>query len=172
MPEETFMGFLVEIPPPKGEEGAFEAVVASLDHNFPKDWREWPITNYSFEELFEGDTISPAIDAKIRFAIPTEDLAKAFSPESTSLSERRYRSIRSSILKWPLGRAILYAPHYLMQKIHSHPNAYVKFMDTVHAMKPRLTKRSETSKNLEGCVSHSPASSSKNRRGRSKESRS
>ncbi|XP_045777497.1 uncharacterized protein LOC123875616 [Maniola jurtina] len=148
MGELTSMGALAAVPCVEDkEESCLSAVVASLDENFPSDWRDWKVYSYTFEDLFGGNQVPPAIEAKLRFAIPTVDLARAFNPSTTSLSERSYRAIRMTILKWPLARALLYAPHNLMEKIHSP--SYDSFMNTVRELKPKLTKRREASLELE-----------------------
>ncbi|XP_045784624.1 uncharacterized protein LOC123880520 [Maniola jurtina] len=148
MGELTSMGALPAVPCVEDkEESCLSAVVASLDENFPSDWRDWKVYSYTFEDLFGGNQVPPAIEAKLRFAIPTVDLARAFNPSTTSLSERSYRAIRMTILKWPLGRALLYAPQNLMEKIHSP--SYDSFMNTVRELKPKLTKRREASLELE-----------------------
>lgn len=145
MPELTSMGNLASAYPEE-KVAAFKALVASLDKNYPDDWREWKVYNYSFQELFGSNQIPSAVEVKLRFAIPTVDMARAFDPESSSLSERGYRAIRSTMLRWPLGRALLYAPHNIMEKIHEP--SYNYFVDTVATLKSKLTKRTEASQEL------------------------
>lgn len=141
------MGALAAIPCGEDEESVSQAIIASLDENFPSNWRDWKVYNYTFEDLFGSSQVPSGIEAKLRFAIPTVDLARAFKPSSTSLSDRSYRAIRAAILKWPLGRALLYAPHNLMEKIHSP--SYEVFMNAVRELKPKLAKRREASRELE-----------------------
>ncbi|KOB76150.1 Beta 1,3-galactosyltransferase [Operophtera brumata] len=145
MPELTSMGNLASAYPEE-KVAAFEALVASLDRNYPDDWREWKVYNYSFQELFGSNQIPSAVEVKLRFAIPTVEMARAFDPGTSSLSERGYKAIRSTMLRWPLGRALLYAPHNIMEKIHEP--MYNSFVDTVAALKSKLTKRSEASQEL------------------------
>lgn len=146
MAELTTMGVLAVTPCEEDEE-SFSAVIASLDKNFPSNWRDWKVYNYTFEDLFGSSQIPSTIEAKLRFAIPTVDLARSFKPSSTSLSERSYRAIRATLIKWPLGRALLYSPHYIMEKIHSP--SYDSFMNVVRELKPKLAKRREASQELE-----------------------
>ncbi|KAL4718159.1 hypothetical protein ACJJTC_003374 [Scirpophaga incertulas] len=124
---------------------AFQAIVSAVDEIFPTSWRSWPIHNYTFNEVF-GDEVSQQINAKLRFALPLDMITKAFDPSTTSLSERRYRIIKNKILKWPLGRALLYAPHAIMEKIHA-PD-YNNFINIVRELKPRFVNRHRASSQL------------------------
>lgn len=155
------MGVLAATPCEEVKGETLAAIVASIDENFPSNWRDWKVHNYAFEDLFGSSSIPPAIEAKIRFAIPTVDLARAFNPSASSLSERSYRAIRASILNSPLGRALLYAPHNIMEKIHSP--SYDEFMNTVRELKPKIAKRREASADLEqrSLSSVSPSTSRK-----------
>lgn len=161
MAELTSMGALAAIPGGEDEE-CFSAVIAALDENFPDNWRDWKVYNYTFEDLFGSNQVPSGIEAKLRFAIPTVDLARAFKPYSTSLSERSYRAIRATLIKWPLGRALLYAPHSIMEKIHSP--SYDSFVNAVREIKPKLAKRREASRELERSSAASGVSSTGTKR--------
>lgn len=144
MPALVTLGDLASVYPE--EKAQFKAIIASLDKNYPVGWRDWQVYNYSFHELFGSNHIPSAVDVKLRFAIPTVDVALAFDASTNSLSERSYRSIRATIIKWPLGRALVYSPHGIMEKIHGP--SYNLFMDTVAALKSKLFKRSEATVEL------------------------
>lgn len=143
MPELTTLGELASEIHSSDEAAAFKAIIAALDSNYPHGWREWPVHNYSFEELFGSEQVPTSIETKLRFAVPTVELARAFNPSASALSERSYRLIRSKLLKWPLGRALLYSPHNVMEKIHAP--SYNIFMDTVAKLKHTFKKRTEAS---------------------------
>lgn len=145
MPTLVTMGSLASVYPE--EKAQFKAVIASLDKYYPEGWRDWQVYNYSFHELFGSNQVPSSVDVKLRFAIPTIDVALAFDPATKSLSERSYRSIRATIIKWPLGRALIYSPHVVMEKIHGP--SYSLFMNTVAALKPKLLKRSEATIELD-----------------------
>lgn len=158
----TTMGELAAKPPDDKNGNAFFAVVSIMDQHFPRNWREWEVHNLSFRELFGDDQISMAVEVKLRFALPTLDLARAFNPSATSLSERAYKTIRNTLVNWPLGRALIYAPHKLMEKIHEP--SYDEFMDTVEAIKPLMIRRRAASADLsESATQASTTSSSKKR---------
>lgn len=148
MAELTTMGELAARPCPAGEEEAFTAVLHIIDENFPDTWRSWEVYDYSFQDLF-GTEVSAKIESKLRFAIPTADLARAFAPESSSLSERKYRSMRTKILHWPLGRALVHYPHHIMEKIHGSGRYYYTFVEAVRTIKSKLTNRRSASSELQ-----------------------
>ncbi|XP_049870955.1 uncharacterized protein LOC126370212 isoform X2 [Pectinophora gossypiella] len=148
MAEQTTMGQLAAVPCEDEEDKSpFQAIVYAVEELFPKGWRSWKVFDYSFKDVF-GDEISQNIDAKVRFAIPITVLARAFDLSAQSVSERRFRAIKSRVLRWPLGRALLYAPHNIMEKIHE-PD-YQAFMDTVKELKPALVNRHKASCQLRG----------------------
>lgn len=128
------LGEIAFNPPSDVDATAWNGLVDFIEENFPDDWRSWEISNYSFTDLF-GEEISTSVEAKLRFAIPNEHLAKAF--EIPTLSERSYRQIRRKLCTWDLGRALIYAPHKIMQMIHDR--CYTKFMDVVSKLRSQIT---------------------------------
>ncbi|KOB66691.1 Uncharacterized protein OBRU01_15725 [Operophtera brumata] len=113
------MGALTEMKPPDEEEMFFKNVISTLDEVYPNSWRAWVINSPAYEDLF-GESITSDLECRLRFAIPTVKLAKAYSSE-TSLSERRYRKIKKILISWPLGRALIYAPLTIMAKVQHKP---------------------------------------------------
>lgn len=134
----TVMNSLCSQPVPQEDQEFYQRVIDILDDHYPKDWRSWEVEEFSYTDLF-GPAISPKTEAKLRFAIPTVELAKAFSPEDPYLSEKKYRAIKRKLLEWPLGRAVLYAPHKVVETLHR--KSYDQFMATVRVLKPTLTSR-------------------------------
>ncbi|KOB64681.1 Uncharacterized protein OBRU01_21716 [Operophtera brumata] len=123
---------------PQEDQEFYRRVTGILDDYYPEDWRSWEVEDLSYTDLF-GTTISPKTEAKLRFAIPTVELAKAFTPGDPYLSEKKYRAIKRKLLEWPLGRAVLYAPHKVAERLHE--KSYDQFMTTVRTLKPTLTSR-------------------------------
>lgn len=169
------MGDLAQLVPENEDElEPFKAVVDSIKLNYPEDWVSWKVIDFSCEELF-GNEITPTTDSKFRFGLPSTDLVRAFYPNAKELSERYYRHIRRVILQWPLGRAILYSPHIVVEKIHAP--SYREFMNTIKELKTqgKLTNRERTSRLLgsnvsdrvecRSIMSSPPASSSSSKKG-------
>lgn len=141
----TTMGELAGIQPEDGSE-AFQGIRRSIQNNYPEDWENWKVLNYSYEELF-GPQISSTIEGKLRFCIPTADMVEAFQPDTTKgISERAFRAIRKTLITWPLGRALLYSPHSIVEKTHKY--SYKEFMATVKFLKPNLSNRLDTNEKL------------------------
>lgn len=142
----TTMGELADWNPPPDEEIFFSNILRLLDEIYPKDWRSWVVNHVDFEDIFGGENISSDAECRLRFAIPTTRLAKAYKNDF-SLSERRYKQIKRILITWPLGRALIYAPLTVMAKIHP-VNAYNKFSDVINEIKSHLIPRSEASERL------------------------
>ncbi|XP_069356171.1 uncharacterized protein [Maniola hyperantus] len=138
----TTMGELCLRPPPPGQEEFFSRIYQIIEDNYPDDWKSWEVQDLPYSDLF-GERISSRIEAKLRFAIPTAEMATAYCPNDASLSEKKYRLIKRQLLEWPFGRALLYSPHSIMEKIHT--KSYEDFINTVKLLKPRLTSRDEAS---------------------------
>ncbi|XP_049866092.1 uncharacterized protein LOC126379470 [Pectinophora gossypiella] len=152
----TTMGALCELIP-QDRKDFFQRTVDILDDTYPDGWRSWGVKNVSYSDLF-GKSISPAVEAKLRFAVPTARLALAYSPDDCSLSEKKYRIIKRMMLQWPLGRALLYAPHKIMEEIHQE--SYDVFMHTVKTLKPQLTSVRGNSPRKRSSLSPQPGCSS------------
>ncbi|KAI5644769.1 hypothetical protein NE865_03115 [Phthorimaea operculella] len=144
----TTMGKLADWSPPPEEANFYRNIVQLIDVVYPKDWREWVVNELEYEDLF-GESISPDVECRLRFALPTVALARAYEDQNDNppLSERRYKHIKRMLLSWPLGRALIYAPLSIMAKIHP-VEAYNKFGDTIAAIKNSLISRQEAVKVL------------------------
>ncbi|CAH0560607.1 unnamed protein product [Brassicogethes aeneus] len=66
--------------------------------HLPEGWTEWKVSQLSKEQLL-GSSVDPLILNKIRFALPTVGVVKAFIPEADHLSEKTYRDIKVSMLE-------------------------------------------------------------------------
>lgn len=142
------MGDLAQqIPEDEDEKEAFTAVLTAIHNSFPIGWDQWRVLAHTFEDLF-GTELSPVTDSKLRFGLPTIDLVKAFYPDAKDLTERAYRHIRKILVTWPLGRALIYSPHSVVEKLHAP--SYRPFMDNIRELKAqgKLTNRERTSRLL------------------------
>lgn len=114
----------------------FDAIIKIIDNHFPTNWRSWSVNNFNCEELFGGN-LTPKIEAKLRFALPTGDLSNIIAPGEGKISERKYRSLKRKLIQWPIGRAVLYSPHSIMERIHTQ--SYDVFMEAVKNIKSKIT---------------------------------
>ncbi|CAG9131889.1 unnamed protein product [Plutella xylostella] len=147
------LGEIAVDPPPDDDVASLNAILSFMEENFPSDWRTWEIYDHSYADLF-GDEIQPAVEAKLRFAIPNQDLARAFG--LPSLSERSYRQARRKLCTWAIGRALIYSPHSIMQKIHDR--CYSKFMDVVAKIKAKITPVRRARSSAEKSTTQNPDS--------------
>ncbi|CAH0398623.1 unnamed protein product [Chilo suppressalis] len=132
---------------PEGDERRFKTVLELVRKYYPPGWEKWEIQNHSFENLF-GGSMSPEIEKKIRFALPTVELIQAIYPDSPNASERSFRDLKRRLLNWSFGRALLYSPHNIMEKIHY--KSHNVFMDTVAKLKPLILSRQSAFERLQG----------------------
>lgn len=138
------MNDLTLIPVQQEDRSIFERLIGIVDNNYPQHWRSWEVEDIPYTDLF-GSKISSQVEAKLRFAIPTSELTSAFTPDDPTLSEKKFRAIKRKLLDWPLGRALIYSPHSIMEKIHR--SSYSEFMHTVKLIKSKLTSRDAVSGN-------------------------
>lgn len=141
---QTTMGTLATWEPPPDEAEFFRKIIEILDEVYPENWRAWEVNDVSFEDLF-GKSISSDDENRLRFAIPTVDLALAYG--CSSLSERKYKQIKRTLLRWPLGRALIYAPFATMKKVHP-TEAYNDFANHLLTIKNRLIAQKDAAQLL------------------------
>lgn len=111
----------------------------------PPEWKDWQIEDINIQKLV-GDPPDPKIINKLRYAIPTADIAAAFKLKE--LSEKAYKTIKLKMLEWPFTSALIYAPFALAAKIHG--KNVENILNVVRTMKPHLLSREETDGLLRG----------------------
>lgn len=94
-----YNGSLADWQPPSEDKEYYSNLVAAIDMLYLEDWREWIVNEQTYHDLF-GENISAETKARLRFAIPTVQLASIFSREKpSSYSERRHRKVRRTLIK-------------------------------------------------------------------------
>ncbi|KAJ2937122.1 hypothetical protein O0L34_g19446 [Tuta absoluta] len=73
----TSMGKLAEWSPPPEEANFYQNIVQLVDTLYPEDWREWVVNELEHKDLF-GESIPPDLECRLRFALPTVGLARAY----------------------------------------------------------------------------------------------
>ncbi|KAI8432599.1 hypothetical protein MSG28_013586 [Choristoneura fumiferana] len=111
----------------------------------PPEWKNWQIEDINIRELV-GDPPDLKIINKLRYAIPTADIAAAFKLKE--LSEKAYKTIKLKMLDWPFTSALIYAPFALAAKIHG--KNVENILNVVRTMKPHLLSREDTDGLLRG----------------------
>lgn len=134
------MGELLQWHPPTADKGYYQELIQTLNELYPEDWKSWAVKDVSYDAIF-GVTLTPQIEAHLRFAVPTLRLASIFGCDA-SLGERRYKAMKRKLLEWPIGRALIYQPQPLMAKVHcSGPQC--KFEEMLSLLRPHLLSRKE-----------------------------
>ncbi|KAI5652123.1 hypothetical protein NE865_00461 [Phthorimaea operculella] len=148
----TTMGEL-SLNPPDGDKKSHTAVVDLVRKYYPPDWENWEVNNLPSEKIF-GSSISPEVEKKIRFALPTLELLQAVYPDAKDASERKFRDLKRRLLSWPFGRTLLYTPHNIMAQIHT--KSQDTFMETVNKLKPHILSRQSAGERLKSDLEPSP----------------
>lgn len=136
------MGALAEWEPPPDEALSYARLIDILDDTYPNTWRSWEVNSVEYHDLF-GDKISADEECRLRFCVPTTELACAFSQETpSSLSERKYKAIKRKLIDWPIGRALIYSLFSTMKMVHP-TDAFNGFIQFLPKLKPQLVSRIE-----------------------------
>ncbi|CAH1963032.1 unnamed protein product [Acanthoscelides obtectus] len=101
---------------------------------------------------------------KIRFALPTLELVKAFYPEATSVGEKTYRNIKLRLLDWNLCRALIMSPRQVACQLRGSMAQAELFNKAVEPLKHTMRSRELTSEALSTDGESNYTSRSKRRR--------
>lgn len=132
----------------------------------PDGWRQWKVVPLTKEELL-GEDLDPQILNKIRFCLPTVELARAFCPNGTSLSEKQYKDMKIKMLGWPFCVGLIVGPPSVGARIRGSAVQNELIIASLADLKPLLLSRKDASKELaeneEDDVSTVRSSSSKSK---------
>lgn len=115
--------------------------------HLPDGWRDWKVHTFTKDELL-GAELDPQILNKLRFALPTVGIARAFSPKCSSLPEKVYRDIRVRMLDWPFCRGLIIAPSSLSARIRGSAVQNELVLAALADLRPLLKSRLEASKEI------------------------
>ncbi|CAG4981286.1 unnamed protein product [Parnassius apollo] len=123
-------------------------IIKLIDGHLPLGWKEWKIRVLDKGDLL-GNEFDPQILNKVRFAIPTVGLARAFSPECTSLKEKTYRdNIKLKLLKWPLCVGLIIHLMSLAARVRGSAVRNELIIASISDMRPLLKSREEANREL------------------------
>ncbi|KAL4720259.1 hypothetical protein ACJJTC_010825 [Scirpophaga incertulas] len=91
--------------------------------------------------------VEPQTLNKLRFALPTDQLAKAFVPESKRLSEKGFRDLKLKMLDWAFSRTLITSPPYICNRIRGSAAATEIFNEVVRTNRP-MSRRNKTDRAL------------------------
>ncbi len=85
---------------------------------------------------------------KLRFALPTVGIARAFDVEAKFLSERPYRNYKVKMLNWELCRSLIIGPPAIANRVRGSAAAVELFIKAVSDIKHLMISRKEANKEL------------------------
>lgn len=166
MAQETTFTSLGELLEETGDTEAdskiLERIKLLAQELLPEGWPSWKVTRLSRDEVF-GTPIDPQVLNKLRFALPTDELARAFDPETVRLSEKGFRDLKVKMLDWAFARALITSPPSICNRIRGSAAATEIFNQAVKsgmAMSRREADRAlSLDRDSEGDVSRKRRSS-------------
>lgn len=144
------------------EEEILERVRLLAQENLPEGWTGWLVRRLSKDDVF-GENLDPQLLNKLRYALPTVGLARAFNPEADHLSEKCYRDIKVKLLDWEFSRALIISPPAVANKIRGTAAQSELFNRAIETLKPLLISRPDADKILSGIDSESDRETRKRR---------
>lgn len=136
--ESEFISFgelLEETHEEEEENQVLERIKLLAQELLPDGWTSWKVVRCSKEKIF-GSKVDPQTLNKIRFALPSDQLARAFFPETTHISERAFREIKIKLLDWTFSRALITSPPSICNKIRGSAAATELFNAAVKSDRP------------------------------------
>lgn len=130
-----------------GDNIVLHRVIKLISAHLPCGWKDWNVRIVSKEDLLGAEMDSQVLN-KIRFAIPTVGLARAFSPECSSLPEKTYRNIKLKLLEWPLCVGLIIHPMSLAARVRGSAVQNELVIAAIADMKPLLKSREAASREL------------------------
>jgi hypothetical protein len=160
-------GLLEETAETDNDSRILERVKLLAQELLPEGWTAWKVTQLTREEIF-GESVDPQVLNKLRFALPTDQLARAFVPEATRLSEKGFRDLKLKMLDWAFTRALITSPPAVCNKIRGSAAATELFNEAVRPEKPMSRKEADRALSME--VDGDPSNTRKRQRSSDAES--
>lgn len=141
--EWTTMEELMEVAADtEAEDRILDRVKLVAQESLPEGWLNWKTLDFSKEALFGTElTVDPQILNKLRFALPTVALARAFNPSAVDLPEKQYRDLKVSMLNWSFCRALIMSPPALVNKLKGSVGRAEIFLHAIESVKPLCISR-------------------------------
>lgn len=122
------------------EDAILDSLKISASNALPEGWLKSRVFNLSNTELFGSENeIETLLLKKVEFAIPTIDIARAFSLTAASLNDESFRGCKSVMLCWPFCKALITSPPALVNKIRGSVVEAKLFVQSLKPMKHLLT---------------------------------
>lgn len=146
----TTLGVLYEEPGQQSEQEdviILQRLKKLAKESLPNGWLDWKISkNLNIQ-------IEPQILNKVRFALPTIGIAKAFNPNVNSLKEKQYRNYKFKMLQWDFCKGLIISPSALALQIRGSDLQCQLVLQSIGTLKPHLLSRKEADHQLAGTES-------------------
>lgn len=109
----------------------------------PEGWQQWSISSEYASDIdlkLDAQTLN-----KLKFALPTVGLVRAFYPDARSISEKAFRRMKDELLRWPFCRGLIIGPPELSRKIRASHMQHELIIQSVAHLKPLMISRTEAS---------------------------
>lgn len=126
------------------EEELLTKVKSIIEESLPTGWRDWKVIDWSKEELL-GRKMDHKILNKIRFAIPSVELVKAFYPEAKAIGEKAYKNMKLKLLDWDICRALITNPNQVAAKLRGSAAQAEIFKRAVESIRASVYSREQIS---------------------------
>ncbi|KAJ8710698.1 hypothetical protein PYW08_009213 [Mythimna loreyi] len=126
------------------EEELLAKVKGIIEDSLPMGWQDWKVIDWSKEELL-GRKMDHRVLNKIRFAIPSVELVKAFYPEAKAIGEKAYKNMKLKLLDWDICRALITNPNHIAAKLRGSSAQAEIFKRAVETIKASVYSREQIS---------------------------
>ncbi|KAI5754177.1 hypothetical protein M8J77_006485 [Diaphorina citri] len=127
------VGELFDAPAPEQFLEAAKNVITPL---LPQGWREWEVVQNASSKLNLDKN-------RLRFALPMLELVKLFLPGTSSISEPRFKMLKSHLLEWPFARCFISHPSEYARSLRLSEEAYLKFSNGIRPLRRLTLSREE-----------------------------
>ncbi|XP_011309354.1 uncharacterized protein [Fopius arisanus] len=118
----------------------------------PEGWQNLKSLNLSAAEALgldpEAESVDPQVLNKLRYALPTVGIAKAFNPEASSLSEKVFREYKIKMINWDFCRALITSPPAVVNRLRGSRAQTEIFAGFLKPLKNLLVSRVEADQAL------------------------
>ncbi|XP_069360694.1 uncharacterized protein [Maniola hyperantus] len=141
------LGELFERTCEEEDEELFARVKTIIEKSLPLGWRDWRVIDWSKEGLLGRKTDHKVLN-KIRYAIPSVELVKAFYPKTKTIGEKSYKKMKLKLLDWDICRALMTNPNHVTAKLRGSSAQAEIFNRAVEPIRASVYSREQISEVL------------------------
>uniref|UniRef100_A0A8D8Q6H0 Uncharacterized protein n=1 Tax=Cacopsylla melanoneura TaxID=428564 RepID=A0A8D8Q6H0_9HEMI len=130
----TTLGALHDLP---SNDATLDRLKELARSSLPDGWRDWTLIN-SIDLDFAVD---PVTLNKVRFALPTDGVARAFDPSASGLKEHRFKEIKIRMLSWAFCRGLVFSPSNLSKQIRGSSTSHERMVAAISPLRSNILSR-------------------------------